>query len=39
MFSVEEDSALQPTFKDGSGWLEFWTRSGKHVRAEWHDSE
>jgi hypothetical protein len=34
-FSEERDPALFATFKDGLGFLEFWTRSGKRVRAEW----
>ncbi len=36
-FSEERDPALFATFKQGPGFLEFWTRSGKKVRAEWQE--
>ena len=36
-FSKERDPALFPTFNQGLGLVEFWTRSGKKVRAEWQE--
>lgn len=37
--SGERDPILFPTLKKGPSFVEFWTRSGKKVRAEWGDSQ